>query len=816
MSMNNNRLNTQIISIFAIIIAVFVASSVIFSYLNTNSIKQSVETETSLSSVILTSAIQRDLSKNPILEEDITSSSPDGADSASQLLNKGFWEELTQLISRANDEVGENIDIWVVDASCSVVYESVMEGGKKLDELVSNEQLKDLQNPAAVSKKGDGQSALLWIGGRGRFMLNQQLLLVRPVYEDKLYLVMCNRGVSIQASQRRYFTLFAGIEIILMISMIVVLANTLFSYRKRLILLATTDELTGLSNRKSFNETYKDYINNTVTQNMGKFTVFLIDIDFFKQINDTYGHAAGDLALRTLAGYIGRMAESCGGFAGRWGGDEFIGVLPVRQEEADRAIRGLCEDMRAEPMDGNFRITLSIGAVEAERSESPELAHLTELADLALYFSKENGRDQYTFYSKDLEQEAQAQQIEKETAKVKSGAAASSQKADEKTEAALQGNIQEGRFTSKRSTFADRLKIFIQQKLLKSILLGVKWMAPFVAGGGLLIGLAFLFDACSVNLASLTVAERTHLGSITPLAASLKSIGDSTFNFMLPVFAGFMAYGLAGESAFLPGFVGGFMTIQSNSGFIGAMIAGLIAGLIASENNEFIGRMPRFIQKIAPIIIFPIFNLLLMYVIAQLVITPLSTAMGTVLSGTLKTLYSLDNNIAGAVAGGMMAFDMGGIVNKVAYNYGVYSLTFGGTGLMASVMAGGMVPPIGIALSMVMFKNKYSAEERDRTASTLFMGLSFITEGALPFVFSDVARVIPSCIAGSTLAGLLSSLYGCELPAPHGGIFVIPVMTHPILYLIALAAGAFLTALILGFLKKRVKDQAEKPTADNK
>ena len=328
-------------------------------------------------------------------------------------------------------------------------------------------------------------------------------------------------------------------------------------------------------------------------------------------------------------------------------------------------------------------------------------------------------------------------------------------------------------------------------------------MAPFVAGGGILIALAFLFDAVSVDLSSLTVEQRADFGSITEAAALLKSLGGTTFNFMLPIFAGFMAYGIAGEAALMAGFVGGYMTIGSNSGFVGAMIAGFAAGVITNELKQFTGVLPEFVRKAAPIIIYPVFNLLLMQLLSTVLITPAATAIGSVFTGLLRSAVTSSRIAGGTLAATMMAIDMGGIINKVAYNYGVGAIARGDTDIMAAVMIGGMVPPIGIFLSTRLFGDKYTEEEKDRGASTLFMGLAFITEGALPYVFTDIRRVILSCMAGSAVAGLMSTAFGCTLPAPHGGIFVFPVMGHPVLYTISLAAGSLVTAVILGMWKKK-------------
>lgn len=231
------------------------------------------------------------------------------------------------------------------------------------------------------------------------------------------------------------------------------------------------------------------------------------------------------------------------------------------------------------------------------------------------------------------------------------------------------------------------------------------------------------------------------------------------------------------------------------------MAAGFAAGVITNELRQFTGRLPRFFRKIAPIAVYPVFNLLLMQWVSLLIITPISSAIGEFFTILLDAATAESPVAAGALSGGMMAVDMGGIVNKVAYNYGVNGIAQGRADMMASVMAGGMVPPIGIFLSMVLFRRKFSEQEWERGPGALFMGLSFITEGALPYVFTDIIRVIPSCMAGSAVAGGLSALCGCTLPAPHGGIFVLPVMGHAALYPLPLAAGALVTAVILGLWK---------------
>jgi fructose-specific phosphotransferase system IIC component len=236
------------------------------------------------------------------------------------------------------------------------------------------------------------------------------------------------------------------------------------------------------------------------------------------------------------------------------------------------------------------------------------------------------------------------------------------------------------------------------------------------------------------------------------------------------------------------------------------MIAGFVAGVISNEIQQFTHRLPKLIKKAAPIIIYPGFNLILMEVIATFLITPVSSAIGTVFLTLLTATETISEVFTGTLASIMMAIDMGGIINKVAYNYGVDGLLLNKTKIMACVMIGGMVPPIGIFLSMLKFPNKYTQEEKDRNIPVLVMGLSFITESVLPFVFTDPLKVIPCCMAGSALAGFLSVLFGCQLPAPHGGMFVFPVMTHPFLYILSLALGSVLTAILLGVFKKEKEE----------
>jgi len=757
--MKHRTRNIQIISIFVVIVAAFLGSSILFFRIHTFGLKSTIEAETNLFASILSHTISTDY---PTIE----SLDPEKA-----------AETITATIAEHAGEIAD-IDIWIVSEDGTI--------------LTADSEVRDSAGAELVletaRETGEDKG---WIGKQELLFLKKNYYALQPLYNGKAHLAILNYCVEAHALQRQQSAIFIGVMLTLLLIVVVLIANLISNYRVQLIRLATTDELTGLMNRKSFNAEFARFFETK----HGPACLFLLDIDFFKQINDSKGHAAGDHALRFLADHIQEMVKKQGGFAGRWGGDEFIGVLNQDGGQTLNALNELCREIEGSETPDGFRMTISAGAAEFGNAKNFEA--ISEKTDAALYTSKERGRNQATLYQKGMMSEPGAVRESAGTSTVSESLPAQAGHAAE-TVSALPAGAEAEKTSTVRKRFAEQ----IQTKLIPSILSGVRWMAPFVAGGGILIALAFLFDAASVDMSALSVEARANFGSITPMAAMLKEIGGITFNFMLPVFAGFMAAGLAGDDAFMAGFVGGYMTIQSNAGFVGAMIAGLAAGFIANEIQQFTGRLPKFIRKIAPIVIYPVFNLLLMWGLTVILITPVSSAIGNLFSLLLTKAEAVSEAAAAGLAAMMMAVDMGGIVNKVAYNYGVDGLLLNRTRIMASVMAGGMIPPIGIFLSMLFSPNSYSEEERERGASTLFMGLSFITEGALPFVFTDPLRVIPSCMAGSALAGILSALYGCELPAPHGGIFVFPVMSHSLLYILALFSGSAVTALMLGFLKK--------------
>ncbi len=343
-------------------------------------------------------------------------------------------------------------------------------------------------------------------------------------------------------------------------------------------------------------------------------------------------------------------------------------------------------------------------------------------------------------------------------------------------------------------------------KIYLQLMNGVSHMLPFVVGGGILIALAFLIDGLSVDMNALSVADRGNFGSITPFAATLKSIGGVAFGFMLPVLAGYIAESIADRPGLAVGFVGGMIAANGKSGFLGALLAGFIAGYVVLFLQKAFSNLPEAIEKIAPVLLYPLFGTLLIGLIMMFIVEPPVGFLNTALNNGLTNMGGASKVVLGIILGGMMAIDMGGPFNKAAYVFGTASIAAGNYDIMAAVMIGGMVPPCAIALATILFKNKFTKEERDSGPVNFIMGLAFITEGAIPFAASDPARVLPSCIIGSAVAGALSMAFGCTLMAPHGGIFVFPVVGNAIMYLVALVVGTAVGTFLLGVLKKPVEE----------
>lgn len=346
----------------------------------------------------------------------------------------------------------------------------------------------------------------------------------------------------------------------------------------------------------------------------------------------------------------------------------------------------------------------------------------------------------------------------------------------------------------------------IGQQIYKHLMNGVSHMLPFVVGGGILIAIAFLIDGFSVDLNSLPADQRANFGTITQGAALFKGIGGTAFGFMLPILAGFIAMSIADRPGLAVGFVGGSIAANGTSGFLGALVAGFVAGYIVNLLKKIFSKLPESLDGVKPVLLYPLLGIFLIGVIMQFVVEPPIGALNTAINNGLNGLNGASAVVLGVLLGGMMAIDMGGPVNKAAYVFGTASIAAGNYNIMAAVMIGGMVPPLAIALATIFFKNKFTAEERKAGPTNFIMGLSFITEGAIPFAASDPLHVLPACAVGSAVAGGLSMAFGCTLMAPHGGIFVVPTIGNPLMYLVALVIGAFIACGLLGLLKKKVSE----------
>lgn len=346
----------------------------------------------------------------------------------------------------------------------------------------------------------------------------------------------------------------------------------------------------------------------------------------------------------------------------------------------------------------------------------------------------------------------------------------------------------------------------VGHQIYKHLMNGVSHMLPFVVGGGILIAIAFLIDGFSVDLNSLPADQRANFGTITQAAALFKGIGGTTFGFMLPILAGFIAMSIADRPGLAVGFVGGSIAANGTSGFLGALVAGFVAGYIVLLLKKVFSKLPESLDGMKPVLLYPLLGIFLVGVIMQFVVEPPIGALNTAINNGLNGLNGASAVVLGVLLGGMMSVDMGGPVNKAAYVFGTASIAAGNYNIMAAVMIGGMVPPIAIALATIFFKNKFTAEERKAGPTNFIMGLSFITEGAIPFAASDPLHVLPACAVGSAVAGGLSMAFGCTLMAPHGGIFVVPTIGNPLMYLVALVIGAFIACGLLGLLKKKVSE----------
>lgn len=344
----------------------------------------------------------------------------------------------------------------------------------------------------------------------------------------------------------------------------------------------------------------------------------------------------------------------------------------------------------------------------------------------------------------------------------------------------------------------------IGHRIYTQLMNGVSHMLPFVVGGGILIALAFLIDGLCVDMNALSAADRGNFGTITPVAAQLKTIGNLAFGLMLPVLAGYIGEAIGDRPALAVGFVGGLMAANGKSGFLGALVAGFVSGYLILLLRKLCDKLPEALEKIAPVLIYPVFGILGIGLLMNFAVEPIMGAINTALNNGLTGMGGSSKIVLGLILGGMMAIDMGGPFNKAAYVFGTAAIAAGNYDIMAAVMIGGMTPPCAIALATLLFKNKFTKSEREAGPTNFVMGLAFITEGAIPYAAADPLHVLPSCIVGSAAAGALSMAFGCTLMAPHGGIFVFPVVGNALMYLVALVVGTVISAVLLGVLKKKV------------
>lgn len=374
-------------------------------------------------------------------------------------------------------------------------------------------------------------------------------------------------------------------------------------------------------------------------------------------------------------------------------------------------------------------------------------------------------------------------------------------------EAPIYHHSGDGKGVSQEETAAETESV--GRKIYKDLMNGVSHMLPFVIGGGILIAIAFMLDDYSI--------DPSNFGMNTPMAAFFKTVGGKAFDFMLPILAGYIAMSIADRPGLAVGFVGGAlassgMTFTNPSGgvspgFLGALFAGFAAGYLVLGLKKICDKvLPDSLEGIKPMLIYPVAGILLIGVIMA-IFNPIIAVVNTGLNTFLASLDGSSKILLGAILGGMMAIDMGGPFNKAAYVFGTASIASANYHIMASVMIGGMIPPIGIALASLLFKNKFSKKDREAAPVNFIMGLSFITEGAIPFAAADPLHVIPSCLIGSAVAGALSQVFGCTLMAPHGGFWVISVIGNPLGYIIALVAGSVITAVLLGILRKPVEQK---------
>ena len=378
-------------------------------------------------------------------------------------------------------------------------------------------------------------------------------------------------------------------------------------------------------------------------------------------------------------------------------------------------------------------------------------------------------------------------------------------KADTLIDRAIKGDVSIYHAGEEEQEPKNEAKGGIAHQIYTQLMNGVSHMLPFVVGGGILIAIAFLIDGLSVDVGALTAEQRSNFGTITQAAALFKGIGGVAFGFMLPVLAGYIGMAIGDRPALAVGFVGGMMAANGKSGFLGALVAGFAAGYIILGLKKLCVKLPETIEKLTPVLIYPVAGILIIGLLMQFIVEPVMGGINTGLNSALTGMSGTSKIALGFILGGMMAVDMGGPFNKAAYVFGTASIIAGNYDIMAAVMIGGMTPPCAIALATMLFPNKFTKQEREAGPTNFIMGLAFITEGAIPYAASDPLHVIPACVIGSGIAGAMSMAFKCTLMAPHGGIFVVPVIGNPWMYLIALVVGMAVSTVLLGVLKKKAE-----------
>ena len=378
-------------------------------------------------------------------------------------------------------------------------------------------------------------------------------------------------------------------------------------------------------------------------------------------------------------------------------------------------------------------------------------------------------------------------------------------KADTLIDRAINGDVSIYHAGEEEQDTKNEAKGGIAHQIYTQLMNGVSHMLPFVVGGGILIAIAFLIDGLCVDVGALTAEQRSNFGTITQAAALFKGIGGVAFGFMLPVLAGYIGMAIGDRPALAVGFVGGMMAANGKSGFLGALVAGFAAGYIILGLKKLCVKLPETIEKLTPVLIYPVAGILIIGLLMQFIVEPVMGGINTGLNSALTGMSGTSKIALGFILGGMMAVDMGGPFNKAAYVFGTASIIAGNYDIMAAVMIGGMTPPCAIALATMLFPNKFTKQEREAGPTNFIMGLAFITEGAIPYAASDPLHVIPACVIGSGIAGAMSMAFKCTLMAPHGGIFVVPVIGNPWMYLIALVVGMAVSTVLLGVLKKKIR-----------